>query len=120
MAHGVIGVLGRDILIHLNLRQTDIDHTDLLTLIYERSAALADIHRREHLAALDSVFEAAVSVYDTRLIVVLDIECIPCLTVELCLPVVINILELSEAERSWESSWALRRLSCSHIHRAPF
>ena len=30
---------------------------------------------------------------------VLDIECIPCLTVELCLPVVINILELSEAER---------------------
>lgn len=99
VTHGVIGVLGRNILIHLNLRQTDIDHTDLLTLIYERSAALADIHRREHLAALDSVFEAAVSVYDTRLVMVLDIKGIPCLTVELCLPVIIYILELSEAER---------------------
>ena len=99
VAHGVIGILSRNVLIHLDLRQTDIDHTDLLTLIYERSAALADIHRCEHLAALDSVFKAAVSVYDTRLIVVLDIECIPCLAVQLCLPVVIDILELSEAER---------------------
>ncbi len=91
---------GHYILIFIKMIDFDICHTDFLTLIDERSAALKSVHCREHFAALNSEFYVAVSVDDSRVVVILDIEAVPSPAVHLSLPVVIDLLELSEAERA--------------------
>ena len=81
-----------DIGIHIYLGQLDIEHTNFLTLIDKRGTALADIHRGEHFAALNSVFLTAVTADDPRLVVVLDIICVPRNAIEFRLPIIIDSL----------------------------
>ena len=100
LSEKLICIFSLNIFIHINLRQTDTGHTNLLTLIYKRRSALTYIHRCKHLSALNSELLVAVSAYDSRLVMIFYIVSIPCDTIELRLPVVICLLKLSEAKGS--------------------
>ena len=91
-------VEGRHILIHIEPRQGDIRHADLLPLIDKGRAALENVHGGEHLPALVMVLLAAVAADDARMVMVLDVQSVPAAPFELELPIGEGLFHLHKIE----------------------
>ena len=87
-----------DILKLIQTLHADIGHADFLPLVDKRRAPLQHIHRGEHLPALHAIGFASVAADDPRMIVVLDIQGVPCLALQFLLPVGKGPLHLPEVK----------------------
>ena len=90
--------MGHDVLVHVHVRQAQVQHTDLLPLIDERRAALEHIHCGQHLAALVPVCLVTVAADYARMIVIFDVQRVPAAPGQLILPVAEGALHLDEIE----------------------
>ena len=94
----VILVDGLDIPVLLNGLRLPVQHTDLLTLIDEGGALLEQVGGCQHLAAFFPEFLAAVAGNDSGMVVVFDVQQVPCLTAQLVLPAGEGILQPHQRE----------------------
>ena len=90
--------MGHNVLVHVHVRQAQVQHADLLPLIDKRRAALEHIHCSQHLAALVAVGLVAVAADYARVIVIFDIQRVPAASGQLILPVAEGALHLDEIE----------------------
>ena len=94
----VVRIFGSNILIHIDRRQVDVRHADFLPLVDKGTALLEDIAGGETRAGLSPVSDAAVAVYYSGMIVILQIQCVPGLALKSVLPLRKCPLELSKTE----------------------
>ena len=93
-----VSVAGLDILIHIGVVGTPVQHTDLLPLIEEGSALLEEIARGKGLAALRPKLLAAVAGDDAGMVMVFKIEHIPRPARKFVLPVGKRLFHAGEGE----------------------
>ena len=82
----VVRIFGSNILIHIDRRQVDVRHADLLPLVDKWTALLEDIAGGETRAGFSPVSDASVAVYYSGMIVILQIQCVPGLALKSVLP----------------------------------
>ena len=96
----VIIVMGRNIHILIDRRKLDIRHTDLLALVYKRRSLLEQIADRKHRTACPVIPFISVSADDSWVVMVFQIQRIPCSSVQCFLPFAECMLQTSEVERT--------------------
>ena len=91
--------MGHDVLKLIQALQSDVGHADFLTLVDEGSAPLQHIHGGKHFAALCAVPFAAVAADNARMVVVFNVQSVPCLALQFFLPIGKGALHLAQVER---------------------
>ena len=79
-------VEGHNVLAVRKLIKKDIRHADFLTLINKRCSAKKEVHRRKHFTAFDTVIYIAVTLDNSRMVVIFDIKAVPALAIQTVLP----------------------------------
>ena len=92
-------VEGHHVLVHIQLRQAQIGHADLLPLVDEGRALLQHVHGGQHFPALHPVFLAAVAADNARVVVVFDVQGVPAPALQLVLPLAEGLFHLEKVER---------------------
>ena len=82
-----VSINGGDIFVQIRIIRTPVQHADLLSLVYKRSALLEHVHGAQHLAALFPELLTAVAGDDAGMIVVFQIQHVPGLSMKAGLPV---------------------------------